>query len=238
MDIRNRHGEKIDHAFHEADRDDVLVVLAHGVTGDKDREMLMTLANGLAAKGWPAMRMSFSGNGHSEGDFRDSTVSKEVDDLHAVLDQVKGSKKIAYIGHSMGGAVGALAAAKDDRINVLVSLAGMVRTKDFCDTEFGEETPDSGYMWEDDTKPLSQAYVDDMHAIGDTFAAARDVRTPWLLIHGTEDDVVLPKDSDDLYLKLKGKKKLVRVEGADHMFANDYDLLIEEIDDWLGEHLG
>lgn len=237
MDIRNQHGEKIDHAFHPADRDDVLVVLAHGVTGDKDREMLVTLAEGLAAKGWPAMRMSFSGNGASEGDFRDSTISKEVDDLQAVLDQVKGAKKIAYIGHSMGGAVGALAAAKDDRIDVLVSLAGMVRTKDFCETEFGMETPGTGCMWEDESKPLSQAYVDDMHAIDTTFDAAENVRAPWLLIHGTEDDVVLPKDSDDLYPRLKVKKKLVKVEGANHMFPNDYDLLISEVNAWLGEHL-
>ena len=42
----------------------------------------------------------------------------------------------------MGGAVGTLAAASDDRIKFLISLAGMVNTKAFYEREF--EAFDSG----------------------------------------------------------------------------------------------
>lgn len=238
MEILNGCGEVIDHAFHDGGREDVLVILGHGVTGDKDRELMVTVAEGLAERGWPGMRISFSGNGDSGGRFEDSTITKEVSDLHSVLDQVKGVKKIVYVGHSMGGAVAALASAKDDRIDVLVSLAGMVRTKDFCEVEFGEEVPGEGCMWEDESKPLSQAFVDDLHGIGETFNAAEVARAPWLLIHGADDDVVLPKDSVDLLGRLKVKKKLVLVDGEGHMFAEHYGVLVDEIDGWLREHLG
>ncbi|MFC4992411.1 alpha/beta hydrolase family protein [Rubritalea tangerina] len=237
MEIRNRLGEKIDHAFHETGRDDVLVVLGHGVTGDKDRDLIVELTDRLVAAGWPCLRISYSGCGASEGSFEEMCISKEVDDLHAVLDQVKGSKSIAYIGHSMGGAVGALAAAKDDRIKVLVSLAGMVHTKTFCETEFGDQVPGEGCMWEDETHPLSQRYVDDLTQIGNTLTAARDVRSPWLLIHGDQDDVVLPKDSEDLYLTLRGKKEHVVLDGADHCFEGDYDRVAQAVIPWLEKHL-
>ncbi len=238
MQIRNKHGEIIDHAMHDVDGvNDKLVILAHGVTGDKDREFMVELASMLASAGWPTMRISFSGCGNSEGKFTEATISKESNDLLAVLDQVKGTKKIAYIGYSMGGAVGALAAAKDDRISVLVSLAGMVRTKLFAETEFGDEIPGEGCMWEDENHPLSLEFMDDLRQIDSVIPTVRDIRTPWLLLHGSEDDVVLPDDSASLFNHLKGKKKHVIIEGTDHSFAGHWRELADHIDCWLKTHL-
>jgi|TARA_B110000908_G_scaffold38295_1_gene46142 alpha/beta superfamily hydrolase len=238
MQIRNKHGEKIDHAMHDvAGVNDKLIILAHGVTGDMDREFMVELAQMLAKMGWPTMRISFSGNGNSEGHFTDSTISKECDDLVAVLDQAKGVKKVAYIGYSMGGAVGALTAAKDDRISVLVSLAGMVRTKLFAETEYGDVIPDKGFMWDDETTPLSQKFMDDLRQIDTVIPAVKDLRLPWLLLHGSEDDVVLPDDSAYLFNHLKGKKKHVVINGTDHSFAGHWEDLAGEIDDWLKTYL-
>lgn len=237
MEIRNKHGEVIDHAFHDTDRDDVLVIVAHGLTGDKDRDLMVQIADNLAADGWPTMRISFSGCGESGGRFEDMNITKEVDDLHAVLDQVKGTKKIAYVGYSQGGAVGTLAAAKDDRINVLVSLAGMVNTKTFCETEFGEQIPGESCMWEDETHPYTQTFKDDLYGIGNTLTAARDIRSPWLMIHGEKDDVVLAKDSKDLFLTLRGKKKHVVIDDTDHSFEHYERFLSDEISTWLKLHV-
>ena len=238
MKLHNKHGEVLDHDYdNSSGREDILVVLGHGVTGNKDRPLQLAIYNGLIARGWPVLSLSFAGNGDSEGKFEDAIIPKEVDDLHSVLDQVKGTKKVAYIGHSMGGAVGALAAARDERIEVLVSLAGMVRTKDFCDEEFGDVVPGQGCMWDEPSCPLSEAYVESMAQIDNTLTAARDVRSPWLMIHGDADDVVLPKDSEDLYLTLRGKKKHVVIEGADHCFEGYYDQALEEIDAWLQLYL-
>ena len=236
MEIHNRYGEKIDYAIHEANSDDKLVILAHGVTGDKDREFIVELATMLAAKGYPTLRFSFAGCGQSGGDFRDSTISKEVEDLGSILDQVKGAKKIAYIGYSMGGAVGALAAAKDDRISVLISLAGMVDTKGFAEREFGEETPDQGCMWENESHPLSQKFVDDLTQIDTVIPAVKEHRIPWLLLHGAEDDVVLPSDSETLFKHLKGKKKHVVIDRTDHSFEGHFERVADEAGDWLGTH--
>lgn len=235
----NNEGERIDHVFHPGTRRESLVILGHGVTGNKDRPLLVALAEGLSAKGWPCLRISFSGNGNSGGKFEDSTISKEVDDLAAVLATVPDEVSIAYAGHSMGGAVGVLSAARDPRIRVLVSLAGMTHTAEFCAREFGEVTPDEGLMWDEEGCPLSQKFVDDMNAIGDTLEAAASVTQPWLLIHGMEDDVVPIRDGHDAHTAASCVKHWVAIPGAGHAFGEEsYAEIIEAMDAWLGEHLG
>ena len=108
-----------------------------------------------------------------------------MEDLKAVVTAaVNNGYRVTYAGHSMGGAVGVLAASKDERIRNLISLAGMVNTKNFYDREFGEEKPDEGCMWEEPSCPLSSTYKNDMYTIGSVAAMASEVKVPWLLIHG------------------------------------------------------
>ena len=234
----NRHGERLDVSFHPGSREDRLVLLGHGVTGDKDRPLVMAVAEGLAAKGWPCLRISFAGNGGSEGDFRAATITKESEDLQDVIGQLPDRLRIAYAGHSMGGAVGVITASRVERIKAVINLAGMIRTKLFCEREFGMVTPDQGNMWDEDGCPLSQAYVDDLNGIGDLFDKVSGLKQPLLLIHGTADDVVLPEDSTDAHAKASDPKELLLIEGAEHSFDDStYPQVIDAADAWLAEHL-
>jgi uncharacterized protein len=237
QDFKNRHGERIDSSFHAGAREGFIVVLGHGVTANKDRPLMVAVAEMLSAAGWPCLRISFSGNGESGGRFEDATISKEVEDLSDVLDALPQGLRVAYCGHSMGGAVGLKSAVADPRIEVLVSLAGMVRTALFCETEFGDQTPDSGFMWDEKDCPLSQAFVDDMKEIGDLLDEAGKLTKPYLLIHGTADEVVLPADSIDAFESAQGAKYLLEIDGAEHSFDEEsYPEVVEAIDEWLTEH--
>ncbi len=233
-EIRNRSGERIDRSFHPGARADALVILGHGVTGNKDRPHLVALADGLAARGWPCLRISFSGNGGSEGRFEDCCITKEVGDLQVVLDAVPDTARVAYVGHSMGAAVGVLTAARDLRISALVSLAGMTRTAAFVQREFSGITPGEGFMWDDENCPLSNTYVDDMTSIGDTLSAADAVIQPWLLIHGAADDLVPVQDSRDAHEAAICEKQFLEIAGAGHSFDEaSYPELITAMDEWL-----
>ncbi|MGY8688192.1 MAG: alpha/beta hydrolase family protein, partial [Verrucomicrobiales bacterium] len=104
-------------------------------------------------------------------------------------------------------------------------------------TEFGEETPDSGLMWEDEECPLSSTYMNDMKAIGTIVDLGSEIKVPWLLLHGTEDDVVLIQDSIDIEVKATCPHKLVTIEGADHSFGGFMPPMTEAAVSWVQEHL-
>ena len=241
--IKNSLGEAIDFSLrkgtHNSERSDWVVVLGHGVTGDKDRPVISDTANALNAAGFDTFRFSFSGNGESEGHFVDSNVSKEVSDLGAVLDAVsKTYSKICYIGHSMGAAIGVVRAAGDQRIDALVSIAGMVDTKAFAETEFGEETPDEGLMWEEPDCPLSSSFMKDLCVtIGSVESLVEVIEVPWLLVHGLADDVVLPKDTKRVK-EIKGvAAEVFYVDGADHSFnePGHKQALVNGVVEWLSK---
>ena len=231
-EIKNASGERLDYTLHRGSEDcRQVVVIGHGVTGNKDRPLVIALAETLAANGIHALRFSFSGNGDSEGRFVDSCISKEVNDLGSVLDALEDCD-IAYAGHSMGAAVGVLRASKDKRIQKLISLAGMVHTKAFAEREFGEETPDEGLMWEKPECPLSSTYMNDMAAIDSVQNLAASIQVPWLLVHGTEDDVVPLQDSLDI--QANQKVELFQIEGADHVFeGNSTQRMAEKVTQWV-----
>ncbi|MYF99747.1 prolyl oligopeptidase family serine peptidase [Candidatus Poribacteria bacterium] len=235
-EIRNEQGERLDYTYHEGN-DNRIVVIGHGVTGNKDRPALIALADGLADAGISALRFSFSGNGESEGAFTDSTITKEVTDLGSVID-VLSEYKICYVGHSMGGAVGVLRAASDERIEVLVSLAGMVHTKAFADREFGDVIPDEGFMWDEPDCPLSQIYIDDMTTIDSVAKHASKFAVPWLLVHGSEDDIVPIQDSIDILNFANEPTELLELPGVDHVFSDDgTPIMVEKVVAWISKKL-
>ena len=234
-EIRNKAGEIIDYTFHDVGSEKV-VVIGHGVTGNKDRPLVLALAEGLAGAGISALRFSFSGNGDSEGTFLDSNITKELSDLTAVIDFVENlGKKVIYAGHSMGGAVGVSVASEDDRILGLVSLAGMVNTKKFAETEFGEVRPDEGLMWDDEDCPLSQSFMDDLVGINTLLEKGELIKVPWLLVHGTEDDVVLIDDTNEIYEKAGEQRSKLIIDGADHVFSEPEHMkkMVDGVLEWL-----
>lgn len=239
--ILNREAERIDYRFAAGTqsnrREDVLVLLGHGVTGNKDRPILVETANALNGAGFDTLRFSFSGNGDSEGRFEEATVSKEAADLDAILGAVSREyPRIAYVGHSMGAAVGILKAAEDSRIHYLISLAGMVDTRTFAQTEFGDLVPGQDCMWEEEAYPLSRAFMTDLcETVRSVEPQAGWIAVPWLLVHGTGDDVVLPRDSELVKEQLGQRVDLVLVEGANHVFSEPQHMkrATTAVVDWL-----
>jgi alpha/beta superfamily hydrolase len=234
--IRNRQGERLDFTYHPGAGDQsTLILIGHGVTGNQDRPLVVELATQLARAGFHALRFSFAGNGNSEGRFAECTVTKEVEDLGALLDALPGWH-IGYAGHSMGAEAGVLRASTDARIQFLVSLAGMAHTAEFARREFGDVTPGKGCMWDKPECPLSAAYVEDMNGIDSVIEAARKVRVPWLFVHGTNDDVVPLQDSLDLLAVAQEPKRLVELSAADHVFSDaEAAGMAAEVVNWLRE---
>jgi uncharacterized protein len=241
-EIRNSHGEKLDYRWHPsatAKNDRHVMLIGHGVTAHLDRPFVAALAEGLAAAGYHALRFSFSGNGASEGRFQDSCITKEVADLGAVIDAVTAAgHTVSYTGHSMGGAVGVLRSAQDSRIAHLISLAGMVETKRFAETEFGMETPDAGFMWEEESCPLSSTFMNDLRTLDSVAPHITKVQVPVLFIYGADDDLVPVGEGRAIHALAHEPKQLVELAGSNHVFSGEATpQMVKTVIDWLGEQM-
>jgi len=249
-ELRSRRGERLDHAFvaarseggeaHRGERR-ALAIVAHGVTSAHDRPYLVALGDALAERGVAALRITFAGNGASEGRFEESTPLQEADDLGAVLDaaQAAGFGPIGYAGHSMGAAVGMLRAAEDPRIAALVSLAGMHHVARFYERvaaklRYGE------LLLGKHGCPWGRALHDAARTIGSLDRQAALVACPWLLIHGTMDELVPLHDTFDARAAAKAagrEPELVALSGIDHRFTGAIDAMVAHAAPWLAERL-
>ncbi len=222
--IKNPQGETLNYSFAKGISSSYkgkwLVIIGHGVTANKDRPLIVDTAAALNEADFDTLRFSYSGNGNSEGDFRDATISKEANDLAAVIDSIAPTyTKVVYIGHSMGGAVGVLQCSKDSRINALISLAGMVNARTFAETEFSGEVHEKSIMWDLEECPLSKEYIHDLcHTINSLAPFAERITIPWLLLHGTADDVIPRTDTEQIQSIKRERVQVSIIEGADHRF--------------------
>lgn len=238
--VKNHEGEQLDLTFNSgAKRRDVMVVLGHGVTANKDRSWALALAKGLDDLGFATLRFSFSGNGRSEGDFKQSTILKEVKDLRAILNSVRDFQTVIFVGHSMAGAVGVLSAAEELNsanrgIDILVSLAGMVHVEDFAQRKFGSLTADKDLMWDKPECPLSSTFMNEMTELHSVVDKGSEIKQAWLLVHGRADTVVPLQDSIDIHSRAHLKASLKTMDGADHLFSGSSESeMVTIVCDWL-----
>ena len=238
--IHNEQGERIAFDFTAASEQAIgkapLVVIGHGLTSDKDRPWSRALSDALAAEGVASIRIAFSGNGESEGRFEDSTITKEVGDLRAVMKQLQSDlpyAPIAYIGQSMGGAVGLLHAVRSDDLRALVSLAPLTHTAEFAERMFGNlEYGD--VMLEKPHCRWNPALAEDLRRIESVLSAAAQVAVPWRIVHGTADDVTPIDFSRELVTAAPPGTDLVELEGVDHSFSGvGIEQLVEAVVPWL-----
>ena len=79
-------------------------------------------------------------------------------------------------------------------------------------------TPGNDLMWGKPGCVLSAAYMDDLRRIGSVIGQAEEIAVPWLLVHGNADTLVTAQDSRDALAQARGPKKLVELDGCDHVW--------------------
>src|SRR5512135_3017139 len=76
------------------------VVMCHGFTGNKSEahRLFVGAARSFCARGLAVLRFDFRGSGDSGGEFREMTVSREVEDAGAALDFLSGRREVTGRG--------------------------------------------------------------------------------------------------------------------------------------------
>ncbi len=204
---------------------DSLAISCHGMLSTKDGDKHVMLAAELERLGVATCRFDFSGRGESQGSLFDLSYSTELTDVQAVIEHFahRGVQRFALFGSSMGGAVALLAAARDERIVAVATLAAVAHTE-LIDERHPEEARSWHQLGYVDTPAgrIGRAFYDDALA-HDVLSAVRIVRAPILVLHGDRDEIVPVSDAHDIASTARNAS-LDIVYGADHRFSNPVHL--------------
>lgn len=213
------------------------VVVCHGFKGFKDWGFFPKLAERLALAGFTAITFNFSGSGVGDGEEFDEPErwghqrpSGDLDDIRTVLDLVAdgGSAWVGLVGHSRGGGLAVLHAARDARVRALVTWAAVGSFLWWPDDDLrrwrAEGKIDVVNTRTGQVLPIYRDALDDLEANGakalNVPAAAGRVTVPWLIVHGTEDTSVPPTEAEHLRAASRSPAtELWLVEGAGHTFG-------------------
>ena len=243
------------------------VIVLHGFKGFKDWGMFPPLAERLARAGFTAVSFNVSGSGVDDaGDFSlpnrfgHNTYSAELDDLGRVLDALSGGElglpgpsSLGLLGHSRGGAVALLQAARDPRVSALVTWAAISRV-DRWPADQRSSWRATGHTEIRNARtgqvlPLYTDVLDDIEQNADRLdiaEAAGRVRAPWLIIHGTQDESVDFKEAKALAAEAPKTARLLPIERGGHTFGATHpwrastpelESVFDATLDWLTTHL-
>lgn len=218
-----------------------LVIFAHGYKGYKDWGAWDLMAKKFAEAGFFFVKFNFSHNGttvEQPKDFADleafgnNNFSKEMSDYDEVLNyfynhQKIDQEKVAIIGHSRGGGITVIKGFEDERVKVLVALAGVSNFKyRFPSQDRFDDWKTEGVMYSENKRTHQQMphyfqFFEDFEKNEKRFDiqyAAQHLEKPFLIVQGTNDDAVKDKEA---YLLNEWCKtsELVFIENANHTFG-------------------
>jgi alpha-beta hydrolase superfamily lysophospholipase len=224
---------------------DKAIIFCHGFAGMKEQFKLW--ANYFSFRGFITLTFDFTGNGESEGFFTEGTFSQEISDVKSAVDFLKqnyGIRKIALVGHSMGGAVAVLSASKNKDVDCVVVLAPLAVIKGKPYGKFANEEAD---IFEahglcdlvncKKMRTLDLAFFKDVKR-HDVLKSVKSLKIPLLVIHGNSDSIVSVKEGLMLHNAAVVKNKRVEIiKGADHDFAKRRLKISGIILDWCRKYL-
>ncbi len=243
-------------AFYPPEKKELpLVIFAHGYKGYKDWGAWDLMGEKIAEAGYFFVKFNFSHNGttvEQPREFADleafghNNFSREMSDYDAVLNHFAthpavDEEKVALIGHSRGGGISVIKASEDDRVKLLISLAGVSNFRyRFPSQQRFDDWKESGVMYSENKRTGQQMphyfqFFQDFEENEKRFDiqyAAQHLEKPFLIIQGTDDDAV--KDKESLLLHEWSKNStLEMIQAANHTFGASEPWKEKRLPEWL-----
>ena len=184
----------------------------------------------LASAGYLVIASQYRGGPGSTG--KDEWGGADVNDvlnLLPIIDALPNAdaKRIGMVGVSRGGMMTYLALLKIDRIKAAVTVGGV-----FDLQRNAAQRPGMSEVFKEcfGGSPASMVERSAIHLPAPATIA------PLLLLHGSEDVRVDPRDATELVAKLPNAHAVV-VEGGNHGLTNRWDVRMKEILAWLEKYV-
>jgi hypothetical protein len=239
-----------------------VILMFHGFTGTRDELQTESVKEGIfkraagawADKGIASLRIDFRHSGDSGSDYANTTVGGQVADGLAALDYLAATgevdtNRMAIVGWSMGGTVGAAVAGRTkhnlDAValwapgnNLAFDIAGLIGV----DTvkkglESDGEAVTGTLPWGAEVT-LKTGFFDSLFEI-DPVAEITRYKGPLFVAVGTNDTIVIPQaQSGQVFLDYHDGEEQLFVRPMDHTFnAFETDTLVNELIDTTGDFI-
>jgi len=179
--------------------------------------------------GIAVMRFDFTGLGHSDGEFANTTFSSNVDDLLAAASHLTdhGMAPALLIGHSLGGAAVLKAAPQIETLRAVVTIAAPF-DPGHVTHNFGDAISD---ILENGAAEVSlggrpftigKAFVQEIRKerLGPSIAR---LNAALLVLHAPRDSTVGIENASEIFLAAKHPKSFVTLDDADHLISKSSD---------------
>jgi putative redox protein len=220
-------------------------LFAHCFTCSKDIPAARRIAARLAGAGIAVLRFDFTGLGHSEGEFENTTFTSNVDDLALATEalEARGMAPSLLIGHSLGGAAVLRVARRLPSVRAVVTIGApfdpghvmhnFAGALDVIEEDGAAEVDLGG-------RPIriGRAFVEDVSAA----ALAPDIKalgSALLVLHAPLDKVVGIDNAAEIFRAARHPKSFVTLCKADHLITRpqDAEYVAEVIAAWSTKYL-
>jgi len=204
-------------------------IFAHCFTCSKDITAARRIAARLSSMGIAVLRFDFTGLGHSEGEFENTSFTSNVDDLVAACQALdaRGMSPSLIIGHSLGGAAVLKAAPQMPSIKAVVTIGAPFDpahvTHNFADAI--PQIVDQGVAEVSlGGRPfrIGKGFVEDVSQAALTSSIAK-LGAALLVLHAPRDATVGVENASDIFLAARHPKSFVTLDDADHLITRPAD---------------
>lgn len=224
---------------------DKLAILCPGYLDTKDYTHLVTLANALCAQGIVVARFDPIGTWQSEGDISEYTITQYLEDIRYVLAymlQQHTFRTIMVGGHSRGGQVALLYAARDPRIGIVLGImpsSGPITGTRREQWERSQvqisyrDLPNKKNQTKEFRVPFDHVIDRDQYNV---VYDAQNIKASVVLVAGALDQTVPSDRVKQIFDSVRGAKKFLVLENIGHDYRlNDSEITI--VNEKIIEHL-
>ncbi len=222
------------------------VIFVHGFKGFKDWGFWPETGKKFAENGFFVLSFNFSHNGVGENPteftepdkFAQNTFSLEVSELNEIIDGYSqnffgkiNNNRIGLLGHSRGGAVSLLSAARNHEIYAVAVWAPVAKLDRYSDRQKKQWKKEGFFeVVNSRTKQVMRLNVSFLEDIEKNSAgslnlrkAVSELRKPLMIAHGEQDLTVKIEESELIYeWSDKNLTTLYRIKTAGHTFGIEH----------------
>lgn len=251
IEIEGIHEKPIltDLIFSAEDKPKPILIFCHGYKGFKDWGAWDKMGEFYAEMGYFFVKFNFSHNGTTPENptefldieaFGENNYVRELDDLQSVIDWLLlpdfefarhlDVDNINLIGHSRGGGISVIKASEENRITKLITFSSVSDfASRFPEDEEIEKWKEKGVSYIINTRtkqklPHHFQFYTNFQENEERLTisrAAKNLKIPHLIVHGSNDTSVPISDSGKLF-EWSPFPDLLLVENADHVYGTSH----------------